>query len=463
MEADGPDGTGPPLAEPLAEQTVDFGWEDDTPMSGRRLKKEREQKRKLKPGSFGECRALLLQIAVFSASWHTQSCVQQSAARDGLSRAAETMGLSPEILRGIKRKGYRLPTPIQRRALPLALSGQDVVGMARTGSGKTAAFVVPLLERCWSGLTHACRTGARTLTAQECMAGLCFIHNVHVSATSAPSRAFRLPLVTDTQPWCRLRAHSVRAGARAVVLAPTRELALQTHKVVKELGRYTDLRTAVLVGGDSMEAQFAELAANPDILVATPGAPPCRLPCELPASHAERALRDTQHAVLASDAHRARTPIKGYVCCGQDEHTTSLHGAADRFVLLRPGRLVHLLTEVEGLSLRTVQYCVFDEADRLFEMGFADQIRAVLAQMGEGRQTLLFSATLPAALAEFARAGLKDPAFVRLDADTKLSPDLRLCFATLRCALASLAPPYYLALSDHVSAQLLPGVTTAQM
>ena len=102
---------------------------------------------------------------------------------------------------------------------------------------------------------------------------------------------------------------------------------------------------------------------------------------------------------------------------------------------------MHLLTEVEGLSLRTVQYCVFDEADRLFEMGFADQIRAVLAQMGEGRQTLLFSATLPAALAEFARAGLKDPAFVRLDADTKLSPDLRLCFATLRRVPASLAPP----------------------
>ncbi len=71
----------------------------------------------------------------------------------------------------------------------------------------------------------------------------------------------------------------MRAGARAVVLAPTRELALQTHKVVKELGRYTDLRTAVLVGGDSMEAQFAELAANPDIVVATPGAlaPVCHL------------------------------------------------------------------------------------------------------------------------------------------------------------------------------------------
>jgi hypothetical protein len=77
----------------------------------------------------------------------------------------------------------------------------------------------------------------------------------------------------------------VRAGARAVVLAPTRELALQTHKVVKELGRYTDLRTAVLVGGDSMEAQFAELAANPDIVVATPGArPPQRQPGRLRSS-----------------------------------------------------------------------------------------------------------------------------------------------------------------------------------
>lgn len=84
MEADGPDGTGPPVAPPrVAEQTVDFGWEDDTPMSGRRQKKEREQKRKLKPGSFGERRALLLQVADFSAqcraSWHTQSRAQQSA------------------------------------------------------------------------------------------------------------------------------------------------------------------------------------------------------------------------------------------------------------------------------------------------------------------------------------------------------------------------------------------------
>ena len=98
------------------------------------------------------------------------------------------MGLSEAVLKAIRRKGYRLPTPIQRKTLPLILQGLDVVGMARTGSGKTAAFVVPLVER--------------------------------------------------------LGAHSARAGARAVVLSPTRELALQTHKVVKELGRHTDLRTA---------------------------------------------------------------------------------------------------------------------------------------------------------------------------------------------------------------------------
>ena len=72
----------------------------------------------------------------------------------------------------------------------------------------------------------------------------------------------------------RLKAHSIKGGARAVLLAPTRELALQTHKVVQELSRYTNLRTAVLGGGDSMEAQFAELTANPDIIVATPGTQP---------------------------------------------------------------------------------------------------------------------------------------------------------------------------------------------
>ena len=74
---------------------------------------------------------------------------------------------------------------------------------------------------------------------------------------------------------------------------------------------------------------------------------------------------------------------------------------------------MHHLQEVEGMSLQSVQYCVFDEADQLFEMGFAEQLRAILSGMGDARQTLLFSATLPAALAEFARAGVsvQEPSF----------------------------------------------------
>lgn len=67
---------------------------------------------------------------------------------ENLCYAAETLGLSAAILKGVKRKGYSLPTPIQRKAMPAILQGQDVVGMARTGSGKTAAFVIPLLEKC---------------------------------------------------------------------------------------------------------------------------------------------------------------------------------------------------------------------------------------------------------------------------------------------------------------------------
>lgn len=72
-------------------------------------------------------------------------------------------------------------------------------------------------------------------------------------------------------PAHRLKAHSPKAGARALLLAPTRELALQTHKAVREMAKFTDLRTAVLVGGDALEVQFEELANNPDIIVATPG------------------------------------------------------------------------------------------------------------------------------------------------------------------------------------------------
>ena len=113
----------------------------------------------------------------------------------------QAMGLSSNLLKAITRKGFSVPTPIQRKTIPLVIDGQDVVGMARTGSGKTAAFVIPMLEK--------------------------------------------------------LKSHSAKVGARALVLSPSRELALQTLKVVKEFGRGTDLKCVLLVGGDSLEEQFS--------------------------------------------------------------------------------------------------------------------------------------------------------------------------------------------------------------
>ncbi|ETN42007.1 uncharacterized protein HMPREF1541_03946 [Cyphellophora europaea CBS 101466] len=221
----------------------------------------------------------------------------------------QAMGLNANLLKSITRKGFSVPTPIQRKTIPLLLSDKDVVGMARTGSGKTAAFVIPMIEK--------------------------------------------------------LKAHSPKVGSRALIMSPSRELALQTLQVVKELGRGTDLRSILLVGGDSLEEQFSAMASNPDIIIAT------------------------------------------------------------------PGRFLHLKVEM-SLDLYSIQYVVFDEADRLFEMGFAAQLTEILHALPSSRQTLLFSATLPKSLVEFARAGLQEPSLVRLDADSKVSPDLQSAFFTVK-------------------------------
>ncbi|OAP62618.1 hypothetical protein AYL99_01845 [Fonsecaea erecta] len=221
----------------------------------------------------------------------------------------QAMGLNANLLKAITRKGFSVPTPIQRKTIPLLLNEKDVVGMARTGSGKTAAFVIPMIEK--------------------------------------------------------LKVHSTKVGARALILSPSRELALQTLQVVKELGKGTDLRSILLVGGDSLEDQFYAMSNNPDIIIAT------------------------------------------------------------------PGRFLHLKVEM-NLDLLSIKYVVFDEADRLFEMGFAAQLTEILHALPASRQTLLFSATLPKSLVEFARAGLQEPMLVRLDADSKISPDLQSAFFTLK-------------------------------
>lgn len=219
------------------------------------------------------------------------------------------MGLSYPVFKGIMKKGYKVPTPIQRKTIPVILDGKDVVAMARTGSGKTACFLLPMFER--------------------------------------------------------LKARSAQTGARALILSPTRELALQTMKFTKELGKFTGLKTALILGGDKMEDQFAALHENPDIIIAT------------------------------------------------------------------PGRLMHVAVEM-NLKLQSVEYVVFDEADRLFEMGFAEQLQEIIGRLPGGHQTVLFSATLPKLLVEFARAGLTEPVLIRLDVDAKLNEQLKTSFLLVR-------------------------------
>jgi ATP-dependent RNA helicase DDX54/DBP10 len=101
-------------------------------------------------------------------------------------------------------------------------------------------------------------------------------------------------------------------------------------------------------------------------------------------------------------------------------------------IIATPGRLLHLKVEM-NLDLSSVRYIVFDEADRLFEMGFGAQLAEILHALPTSRQTLLFSATLPKTLVEFARAGLQEPRLIRLD-DSKISPDLENAFFTVKSA-----------------------------
>ena len=104
-----------------------------------------------------------------------------------------------------------------------------------------------------------------------------------------------------------------------------------------------------------------------------------------------------------------------------------------RSIIATPGRLLHLIVEM-NLDLKSVQYVVFDEADRLFEMGFETALTEIVHKLPPSRQTLLFSATLPKSLVEFAKAGLQNPKLVRLDAESKISSDLKMAFFSVKQA-----------------------------
>ncbi|MXS85701.1 ATP-dependent helicase [Nitrosomonas sp. HPC101] len=133
----------------------------------------------------------------------------------------EQLGLSSEILRAVTDEGYVNPTPIQARVIPLILAGKDVMASAQTGTGKTAGFTLPLLHHL----------------------------QVHASSSTSPAR------------------HPVRA----LIMAPTRELAIQIDESVRKYGKYLALRATVVYGGVNIEPQIAELRAGVEVLVATPG------------------------------------------------------------------------------------------------------------------------------------------------------------------------------------------------
>jgi len=201
------------------------------------------------------------------------------------SRNFHALGLSEAILQDLADAKFVSPTPIQEQAIPPALAGRDVIGCAQTGTGKTAAFVIPMIER--------------------------------------------LSALPKGQP-------------KALILAPTRELALQTLTTIEKLGRSRRISATVIVGGADMQAQVRGLRQRPDILVATPG----RL-------------------------------------------------------------LDHMWNGT--ILLSSITMLVLDEADRMLDMGFAPQINQILDALPEERQTLLFSATLPADLARLVQASVNNP------------------------------------------------------
>jgi ATP-dependent RNA helicase DeaD len=210
------------------------------------------------------------------------------------------LALAPELCRALSALGYEEPTPIQRAAIPPLLAGRDLVGQAATGTGKTAAFALPVLQR--------------------------------------------------------IHGRSERAGVFALILVPTRELAIQVSEAMDSYGRDMGVRTLPVYGGQPIGRQLRVLDRGVDVVVATPG----------------RALD-----------HIARG----------------------------------------SLDLSGLEVVVLDEADEMLDMGFAEDIEAILGETPASRQTALFSATMPPRINGMVRRYLTDPARVELGRTASASSD----------------------------------------
>jgi len=216
----------------------------------------------------------------------------------------QSLGLHDSLLTGLNEAGYTHCTPIQAAALPIALEGRDVAGQAQTGTGKSAAFLLAAMH--------------------------------HLMTTPVPE--------DRTGPW-------------AVVIAPTRELALQIHKDAEKLGYFTGMAFACIYGGTGYEAQRKQLERGVDILIGT------------------------------------------------------------------PGRVIDFFKQ-RIFDMRDVEICVLDEADRMFDMGFIDDIRYLLRRMPppQKRLNMLFSATLSERVKELAYEHMNNPESVRIEPE-QVTPD----------------------------------------
>ena len=223
----------------------------------------------------------------------------------------QAMSLSRPILRGLASVGFSKPTPIQSKSIPIALMGKDLVGGAVTGSGKTGAFIVPILERL----------------------------------------LYRPKKIATT---------------RVVVLTPTRELAIQCHSVATKLAAHTDIKFTLAVGGLSLKAQELELRLRPDVIIAT------------------------------------------------------------------PGRFIDHMRNSASFAVDTVEILVLDEADRMLEDGFADELNEILTTLPKSRQTMLFSATMTSTVDRLVRVGMNRPARVMVDSQKKTVGTLVQEFVRLR-------------------------------